>query len=36
VISIPSKRYKAMITIVERLPHGALRAISRKLRFSRH
>jgi uncharacterized protein len=36
VISIPSKRYKVMIGIVERLPHRALRAISRKLRSGRH
>jgi uncharacterized protein len=36
VISIPSKRYKVMIAIVERLPHRALRAVSRKLRSGRH
>jgi uncharacterized protein len=36
VISIPSKRYKVMIGIVERLPHRTLRAISRKLRSGRH
>jgi short-subunit dehydrogenase len=36
VISIPSKRYKVMIGIVERLPHRTLRAISRKLRSRRH
>jgi uncharacterized protein len=36
VISIPSKRYKVMIAIVERLPHRALRAISRRLRSGRH
>jgi hypothetical protein len=36
VISIPSKRYKVLITICEHLPHRALRAVSRKLMSSRH
>ena len=36
VISIPSKRYKVLITICEHLPHRALRAVSRKLTSSRH
>ena len=36
VISIPSKRYKVLITVCEHLPHRALRAVSRKLTSSRH
>lgn len=36
VVSIPSKRYKAMITICEHLPHRAVRAISRRLTSGRH
>ena len=36
VISIPSKRYKVLITICEHLPHRALRAVSRKLTSGRH
>jgi uncharacterized protein len=36
VISIPSKRYKVLITICEHLPHRALRAVSRKLMSDRH
>jgi short-subunit dehydrogenase len=36
VISIPSKRYKILMTICEHLPHRALRAISRKLTSGRH
>ena len=36
VISIPSKRYKVLMTICEHLPHRALRAISRNLTSSRH
>jgi short-subunit dehydrogenase len=36
VISIPSKRYKILITICEHLPHRALRAVSRKLNSGRH
>jgi short-subunit dehydrogenase len=36
VISIPSKRYKVMITIVDHLPHRTRRAISRVMRPSRH
>jgi short-subunit dehydrogenase len=36
VISIPSKRYKELMTICEHLPHRALRAISRNLTSSRH
>ncbi|HJV12709.1 MAG TPA: SDR family NAD(P)-dependent oxidoreductase [Propionibacteriaceae bacterium] len=36
VISIPSKRYKIMIGIVERLPHRTLRAVSRRLRPGHH
>jgi uncharacterized protein len=31
VISIPSKRYKVLMTICEHLPHRALRAVSRAL-----
>ncbi len=36
VVSIPSKRYKVMITICEHLPHRAVRAISRRLTSGRH
>ena len=36
VISIPSKRYKVLMTICEHLPHRAVRAISRNLTSSRH
>jgi short-subunit dehydrogenase len=36
VISIPSRRYKVLITVCEHLPHRALRAVSRKLTSSRH
>jgi uncharacterized protein len=36
VISIPSKRYKVMMTICEHLPHRVLRAISRQLNSGRH
>jgi uncharacterized protein len=36
VISIPSKRYKVLITICEHLPHRAIRAISRRLASGRH
>ena len=36
VISIPSKRYKMMITICEHLPHRAIRFISRRLTSARH
>jgi uncharacterized protein len=36
VISIPSKRYKVLITICEHLPHRALRAVSRRLTSGRH
>ena len=36
VISIPSKRYKVLMTVCEHLPHRALRAVSRKLTSSRH
>jgi uncharacterized protein len=36
VISIPSKRYKVLITICEHLPHRALRAVSRRLTSARH
>ena len=35
VISIPSKRYKALITICEHLPHRTVRAVSRKMTSSR-
>src|SRR4030095_11322103 len=31
VISIPSKRYKVLMTICEHLPHRTLRAVSRAL-----
>jgi uncharacterized protein len=36
VISIPSKRYKMMITICKHLPHRAIRVISRRLTSARH
>jgi hypothetical protein len=36
VISIPSKRYKILITLVDHAPHRARRAISRIMRPSRH
>jgi hypothetical protein len=36
VISIPSKRYKVLLTICEHLPHRTLRAVSRKLSSVRH
>jgi short-subunit dehydrogenase len=36
VISIPSKRYKVLMTISEHLPHRALRAVSRMLMSRRH
>jgi uncharacterized protein len=36
VISIPSKRYKVMITICEHLPHRVMRVISRTLTSARH
>jgi short-subunit dehydrogenase len=36
VISIPSKRYKMLITICEHLPHRTVRAVSRKLMGRRH
>jgi uncharacterized protein len=36
VISIPSKRYKLLMTICEHLPHRAQRAVSRTLTSSRH
>ena len=36
VISIPSKRYKMLITICEHLPRRALRAVSRRLMSVRH
>ncbi len=36
VISIPSKRYKVLITICEHLPHRAVRAVSRRLMSGRH
>jgi uncharacterized protein len=36
VISIPSKRYKVLITICEHLPHRAVRAVSRRLTSGRH
>ena len=36
VISIPSKRYKLLITIFEHLPHRTLRAVSRRLTAARH
>jgi short-subunit dehydrogenase len=36
VISIPSKRYKILMTICVHLPHRALRAVSRRMTSSRH
>jgi short-subunit dehydrogenase len=36
VISIPSKRYKVLMTICEHLPHRVLRAVSRNLTSGRH
>jgi short-subunit dehydrogenase len=36
VISIPSRRYKMLITIFEHLPHRAVRAVSRRLSSRRH
>ena len=36
VISIPSKRYKVLMTICEHLPHRTVRAVSRKLMSGRH
>jgi short-subunit dehydrogenase len=36
VISIPSKRYKMLITICEHLPHRTVRAVSRRLTSRRH
>jgi uncharacterized protein len=36
VISIPSKRYKLLITICEHLPHRTVRAVSRRLTSRRH
>jgi uncharacterized protein len=36
VISIPSKRYKVLMTISEHLPHRTLRAVSRTLMSRRH
>jgi short-subunit dehydrogenase len=36
VISIPSKRYKILMTICEHLPHSAVRAVSRRMTSSRH
>jgi short-subunit dehydrogenase len=36
VISIPSKRYKVLMTICEHLPHRTLRAVSRTLMSRRH
>jgi short-subunit dehydrogenase len=36
VISIPSKRYKALMAICELLPRRALRAVSRRLTSGRH
>ncbi len=36
VISIPSKRYKVLMTICEHLPHRVQRAVSRTLTSSRH
>ena len=36
VISIPSKRYKVLMTICEHLPHRAVRAVSRRLMSTRH
>lgn len=36
VISIPSKRYKVLMTICQHLPHRAVRAVSRRLMSTRH
>jgi short-subunit dehydrogenase len=36
VISIPSKRYKVLMTICEHLPHRTVRAVSRRLMSTRH
>ena len=36
VISIPSKRYKVLMTICQHLPHRTVRAVSRRLMSSRH
>jgi uncharacterized protein len=36
VISIPSKRFKALITICEHLPHRTVRAVSRRMTSGRH
>jgi short-subunit dehydrogenase len=36
VISIPSKRYKVLITICEHLPHRVLRVVSRRMTSARH
>jgi uncharacterized protein len=36
VISIPSKRYKLLITFCEHLPHRTVRAVSRRLTSRRH
>jgi len=36
VISIPSKRYKALMMICDQLPRRTLRAVSRKLTSARH
>ncbi|HEY6811223.1 MAG TPA: SDR family NAD(P)-dependent oxidoreductase [Propionibacteriaceae bacterium] len=36
VISIPSKRYKMLITICEHLPHRVLRVVSRRMTSARH
>jgi uncharacterized protein len=36
VISIPSKRYKVLMTICEHLPHRAVRAVSRRVMSTRH
>ena len=36
VISIPTKRYKVLITICEHLPHRVVRAVSRGLTSGRH
>jgi uncharacterized protein len=36
VISIPSMRYKVLMTICEHLPHRAMRAVSRRMTSGRH
>lgn len=36
VISIPSKRYKVLMTICQHLPHRTVRAVSRRLMSTRH